>query len=145
VRIGGLGAGVELKIRQCWSPILTGTVTSVALLVALSAGVRNAINGIEYRKRSSARAQLSELRTMLERYHSDNGYYPTTNQGLDAVMNYDRIDPGMIRPPEPAAYAPYDPWGHPFVYESDGDSYCLSSFGPGGTGPDPDLTITVGP
>jgi len=145
VRIGELSAEVELKIRRCWSPVLTAVVTSVALLVALSAGIRSAISGIDRSKRSSARAELYELRTMLEEYRSDNGLYPTTNQGLYSLMNSDQIDPGMIRPAEPPVYAPLDPWGRPFRYESDGNSYVLKSLGPSGHDNDPDLTVSPAP
>ena len=145
MRIGELGAELELKIRQCWSPVLTATVTSVALLVALSAGIRTAVSGVESSKRCSALAELSELRTRLERYRSDNGLYPTTNQGLYTLMNSDQIDPGMIRPTEPPVYAPLDPWGRPFKYESDGNSYILKSLGPSGHGNDPDLTVSPAP
>lgn len=123
---------------------------ALALLLALSGAaktaVSHAINGIEYRKqRSAARAEISDLKTMLEQYRTDYGAYPTTDQGLGALMNSRQIDPGMIIPPEPAARAPRDPWGHPFFYDSDGDSYLLKSLGPTGHGNDPDLTIAAPP
>ena len=129
--------------------MLTAAVTSVALLVGLSAGIRTAIN---HHRRAIARVELSELRKGLSRYYLDNGYYPTADEGLGALMPsllipLDEIDPGILRPaPAPWRSRPLlDPWGRPFVYESDGDSYYLSSFGPGGREPAPDLTIRVGP
>ena len=141
MRIGEVAASVELKVRTCWNPFLTAVLAAVVLGGVVKIATSQATHKIENSKRSAALAELSDLKVMLERYRTDNGYYPTTLQGLDAIMN-DEIDPGMIRPPMPPTHAPRDPWGHPFKYESDGNSYLLKSFGPGGAGDDPDLTIT---
>jgi general secretion pathway protein G len=85
-------------------------------------------------KRTKARADLAEIKTALDRYHLDNGYYPTTDQGLRA----------LVAPPTngivPLIYygggyierIPKDPWGNPYFYQSDGNSYVLKSLGPDG-------------
>lgn len=96
-------------------------------------------------KQTKAEADISELKTALDRYYLDNGYYPTTDQGLQA----------LVQPPTngrvPANYeeggyvekVPLDPWGNPYVYQSDGNAYVLKSFGrtgkPGGTGKDAEI------
>ena len=94
--------------------------------------------------------ELLELVKGLSRYYSDNGYYPSTDEGLGALMPsllipLDDLDPGILRPPPLRSRPLPDPWGHPFIYESDGDSYFLKSLGPNGTGDDPSLAINVGP
>ena len=146
MRIGEVAASVELKVRSCWNPFLTAVLAAIALAAALGSAAKVAANyatsRVEQSKRLAALGELSDLKVMLERYRTDNGYYPTTLQGLDAIMN-DETDPGMIRPPMPPAHAPRDPWGHRFKYESDGHSYYLGSLGPSGAGNDPDLTITI--
>src|SRR6266851_921710 len=38
-------------------------------------------------KRTKAQADLAELKTALDRYYLDNGYYPTTDQGLNALVS----------------------------------------------------------
>ena len=146
MRIGELGASIELKIRQHWSPCLTAAVASVGLLIALSAGVRIAVN---HHRRATAREELSQLARGLNGYYRDNGYYPTTDEGLGALMPsllipLDDLDPGILIPPPLRSRPLLDPWGHPFVYESDGNSYLLKSLGPGGRGTDPTLTVTAG-
>jgi len=97
---------------------------------------------------STARTQLSMLDSALEAYRMDNANFPTTEQGLVA----------LIRPPPDARNAlpggylrerrvPTDGWGHPFQYENPGqhntNSYDLWSFGkdgaPGGDGIDADI------
>jgi general secretion pathway protein G len=85
-------------------------------------------------KRTKARADIAELKKALDRYYVDNGYYPTTDQGLRA----------LVTPPTngilPLVYysggyidrLPKDPWGNPYFYQSDGNSYVLKSLGPDG-------------
>ncbi len=85
-------------------------------------------------KRSKAEADIAELKIALDRYCQDNGYYPTTDQGLRE----------LVRPPTtgivPLVYytggyiarLPRDPWGHPYFYRSDGNSYVMKSLGPDG-------------
>jgi general secretion pathway protein G len=96
-------------------------------------------------KRTKAEADISELKTALDRYYLDNGYYPTTDQSLQALVS----QPTSGRVPanyEEGGYierVPLDPWGNPYFYQSDGNSYVLKSFGadgkPGGTGKDADI------
>ncbi len=96
-------------------------------------------------KRTKAQADIAELKTALDRYYLDNGYYPTTDQSLQALVS--QPTGGRI----PANYeeggyvekVPLDPWGSPYFYQSDGNGYVLKSFGadgkPGGTGKDADI------
>jgi general secretion pathway protein G len=85
-------------------------------------------------KRVKAQADLSEFKTALDRYYLDSGNYPTTDQGLQALVT--RPASGRI----PTGYqdggyiqhVPLDPWGNPYFYQSDGNSYTLKSFGADG-------------
>jgi general secretion pathway protein G len=85
-------------------------------------------------KHTKAQADLAEIKTALDRYYLDNGYYPTTDQGLNALVT----PPTNGRVPanyESGGYIerlPQDPWGTPYFYQSDGNSYVLKSFGADG-------------
>src|SRR6266481_1554590 len=82
-------------------------------------------------KRTKAQADIAELKTALDRYYLDNGFYPSSDQGL----------PALVAPPTsgriPANYedggyierVPKDPWGSLYFYQSDGNTYGLKSFG----------------
>ncbi len=87
--------------------------------------------------------QISNLESVLELYRMDSARYPTTEQGLDALVNA----PDDARNYPPGGYlqkrrVPEDPWGNPYEYEQPGqnnpESYDLWSFGadgnPGGDG-----------
>ena len=97
---------------------------------------------------TTARAQLSSLEGVLELYRMDSARYPTTEQGLDALIN----EPDDARNYPPGGYlqkrrVPEDPWGNPYEYEQPGQnnthSFDLWSFGAdgksGGDGVDADI------
>jgi general secretion pathway protein G len=85
-------------------------------------------------KRTKAQADIQELKQPLDRYYLDNGSYPTTDHGLQALVS----PPTAGRVPsnyEQGGYIeklPNDPWGNQYFYQSDGSSYALKSFGPDG-------------
>jgi len=85
-------------------------------------------------KRTKAQADIQELKQALDRYYLDNGSYPTTDQGLQALVS----PPTGGRVPsnyEQGGYIeklPSDPWGNQYFYQSDGSTYALKSFGPDG-------------
>lgn len=85
-------------------------------------------------KRTKAQADIAELKQALDRYYLDNGSYPTTDQGLQALVS----PPSSGRTPnnyEQGGYIeklPMDPWGNQYFYQSDGSTYALKSFGPDG-------------
>ena len=85
-------------------------------------------------KRTKAQADIQELKQALDRYYLDNGSYPTTDQGLQALV----APPTGGRLPsnyEQGGYIeklPNDPWGNQYFYQSDGSTYALKSFGPDG-------------
>lgn len=85
-------------------------------------------------KRTKAQADLSEIKTALDRYYLDNGSYPTTDQGLPALVTAPTAG-NIPTNYEQGGYIerlPADPWGHPYFYQSDGNSYVLKSFGADG-------------
>lgn len=105
-------------------------------------------------KRTKAIADISELKTALDRYYIDNGSYPTSDQGLQALVappaQQGLSDSGnggaSSSSYEDGGYVekvPLDPWGNPYFYQSDGNSYTLKSFGAdgaeGGVGKNADI------
>ena len=96
--------------------------------------VQNLKGATDKAKRIKAQADISALKTALDRYYLDNVYYPTTDQGLNALVS----PPTNGRVPanyESGGYIerlPKDPWATPYFYQSDGNSYVLKSFGADG-------------
>lgn len=96
-----------------------------------------------------AKAQVDAFKKALGAYRIDVGAYPSTEEGLAALMN---------RPSDPTqalkwngpyldGVLPADPWGRPYVYASPGakGDFDLTSYGkdgqPGGTGDAADVSF----
>lgn len=70
-----------------------------------------------------AKMQIESLSTALKQYKIDNGVYPTTEQGLEALVQKPAI--GRIPKNYPSGgylqKAPTDPWDNPYIYLSPGE------------------------
>jgi general secretion pathway protein G len=124
-------------------------ITVLAILASLVSPM--VFRNVGDARTTAARSQLDIVALALDTYRLDNDYYPTTEQGLTALVSI------PDRPPPPRRWrGPYlkralpdDPWGRSYVYESaDGDSYSLRSLGrdgaPGGAGEDEDIVTGSG-
>jgi len=70
-------------------------------------------------ERSTAKAQIEGLARALDTYRLDVGHYPTTEQGLNALVTRPSDEPKWNGPYLQKAVPP-DPWGRPYVYRSPG-------------------------
>ena len=96
---------------------------------------------------TAARTDITKLKTALQLYKLDNQRFPTTEQGLQALVAKPTAGPaasgwkggGYIEK------LPNDPWGNPYQYLSPGihsetDIFSLGADGqPGGAGDDADV------
>ena len=89
-----------------------------------------------------AHQSIERLGSVLDIYKLDVGSYPTTQQGLEALLKRPPDVPRWNGPYLNGTKMPEDPWAHPYVYRSPserpGHEYDLYSLGPtgqpGGTG-----------
>ena len=103
----------------------------------------------EEAKQLKAKIQIESLETTLKLYRLDNGTYPDTQQGLQALI--EKPEAGNIPTKwREGGYLekgrlPKDPWGRDFIYLSPGTygEYDLISYGadgvPGGDGKNKDI------
>ena len=93
-----------------------------------------------------AQADIRQLESALEMYKLDNFYYPSTQQGLDALVTKPSGDPPAKN--WRAGYItrlPKDPWGNPYQYLQPGNKGAFDVFSmgadgkPGGEGTDADV------
>ena len=92
-----------------------------------------------------ARAQIEAFGKSLDTYRLDVGRYPSTEEGLAALVVAPASASGKWNGPYLKKAIPADPWGKPYAYRSPGSSgeYDIVSFGkdgqPGGTGDNADI------
>ena len=119
-------------------------VSIIGLLMAL-VGPRF-IRQQEKAETKAAAAQIELLGTALDTYRLDVGRYPTTQEGLPALVQKpggtERWDGPYLK-----KGVPLDPWGKPFFYRAPGESgrpydiYSLGADGaPGGDGNNRDIS-----
>lgn len=103
----------------------------------------------EEARRAKAAMQMESIETALKLYKLDSGTYPSTEQGLQALVEA----PSVGEPPRnwreggylEKGKVPKDPWGNDYVYMSPGShgEYDLLSYGadgePGGEDRDKDI------
>ena len=121
----------------------------VVIIIGLLAAVivPSVINKVDEARVSKAKADIQSLETALTMYRLDNSKYPTTDQGLQALV-VQPTDPS-IRHWKQGGYLQRiskDPWGADYVYAMPGqhgkdyDLYTLGSDGqPGGDGTAADI------
>jgi len=123
-------------------------IAVIAVLAALVAP--NVFQHVGTAKDAAARSQIEMLGAALDAYRLDNGRYPTSEQGLDALWQEPTAEPRPTnwRGPYLRKAVPADPWGNPYVFVSPGEvnarGYDLISLGAdgalGGEGDDADVT-----
>lgn len=83
---------------------------------------------------TAAKSDLRALANALEMYKLDNSHYPSTEQGLGALV---QRPSGFPEPRnwQPGGYVrslPTDPWGNAYQYMATGDHFELFSYGADG-------------
>lgn len=118
-------------------------ITIIALIMSL-VGPR-VLNYLGESKVKAAKIQIQSFGSALDLFNLDTGRYPTTSEGLTALVQ----SPGTVQawngPYLKGGVVPNDPWGKPFVYRSPGEHgpYDIMSYGSdgqeGGTGTAADI------
>lgn len=122
----------------------------VLAIVAMLAGMvgLNVMRRFKESQVKTSRLQMGSLQDALQDYYIDNNMYPTTEQGLDALVHKPTVgtipqvsyrDGGYLK----GSKVPNDAYGHPYRYKcDDGQNFTLSSDGPDGKeGTDDDIKM----
>jgi len=107
--------------------IIMGTLTAMVLPRLMGRS--------DQARRAAAKADIEvNIPTALKLYELDNGFFPSTEQGLQALLGKPSTQPIPENWNGPyLERKPVDPWGHPYQYQSPGSNrphdYDLFSMG----------------
>jgi general secretion pathway protein G len=135
---------LSLRARQAGFTLLELLV--VMVIIGLLAGLVGPRYFAQVGKSQvkTARAQINALEQALDQFRLDLGRYPTTEEGLNALMIDPAGEAGWSGPYLKKA-PPADPWGHAYNYRAPGEhgEMDLFSYGkdgrPGGDGENGDI------
>jgi general secretion pathway protein G len=107
-------------------------VTIIAIL--MGAAIYKLAGNVEIAKHTAVSADVQALGTQLKLYESMSGFFPTTEQGLQALVTQPETDPKPARWYQLFKEVPKDPWHNNYIYRCPGvknpGGYDLFSAGP---------------
>ncbi|MDG3086855.1 type II secretion system major pseudopilin GspG [Vibrio hannami] len=113
-------------------------VMVVVVILGILAGfvAQSMFGNVDTAKVQKAVADITSLESALGRYRLDNNVYPTTDQGLEALVTKPSGNPEPRRYPEEGYIKrlPKDPWGYDYQYLSPGDNGTIDIFSYGADG-----------
>lgn len=135
------------RMGQAGFTLIEIMVVVVILGILASLVVPKLMDRPEQARRTQAEVQIKGIEDALELFKLDNGFYPSSEQGLSALVTAPTTG-RQVRSYREGGYVkklPQDPWGNPYVYLCPGihGPFDLVSYGadgaPGGEGKDADV------
>jgi general secretion pathway protein G len=142
---------VTMHKRESGFTLIEIMVVVVILAVLGALVVPKILENVDKARVTRAASDIRAIQTALDLYRLDNFKYPTTEQGLQALVTQP-TDPSITnyRSGGYLPSLPKDPWNNPYQYVSpgaNGRDYDIISYGrdgkPGGEGYDADISTTT--
>jgi general secretion pathway protein G len=118
-------AGVTL-VEMMVVIVIIGLITAIVVV--------NVLPAQDTARLQKARADIRMLEQALELYRLDRARYPSTEEGLDALVAPPAADDASARTEPYIRALPDDPWGKPYVYVSPGAERAFDLFSYGADG-----------
>ncbi len=125
-------------LKNCQRGFTLIEIMVVVIILGILAGivVPRLLEEPEEARRTKAQVQIKSFEEALAMYKLHNGYFPSTEQGLDALVNKPETGrvPNNYKEGGYINKIPADPWGNNYVYLSPGvhGDFDLLSYGPDG-------------
>lgn len=129
---------LTIKLNNRGFTLIELMVVIVILGVLAGLIIPRIMGSPEKARRTKARIQIESLETALKMYKLDNGVYPSTEQGLEALVSAPEVG-RLAKSWKKGGYlekgkVPKDPWKNDYIYLSPGlhGDFDLMSYGPDG-------------
>lgn len=125
---------MSIKKRQSAFTLLEIMLVISIIVILLGVAVSKLGNTTGVAKGVAVRADIQSIGTQLKLYESINGFLPTTEQGLNALVTMPSSEPRPSHWYQLFKEMPKDPWGNNYIYLCPGrknpTGYDLYSAGP---------------
>jgi len=123
-----------MKTNQAGMSILEILIALTLLGLAGTFVAGKVFENLQEGKVQTAKIQIKSVGDRLKEFRRDCGFFPTTDQGLDALLNKPEGGGRECKRYSPTGYidggrVPLDPWDGEYIYESDGKAYTIISLG----------------
>ena|ERR1700686_3247058 len=123
-----------MKKRQSGFTLLEIMLVVAIIGVLLAAAIYKMAPSLDVAKSMRTKGDIQSIRTSLLSYNAMNGFYPTTEQGLKALVVRPETEPAPSSWKRLMDDVPKDAWGMEYVYRNPGvrnpNGYDLYSAGP---------------
>jgi len=126
--------GPAVGVRQAGFTLIEIMVVVFILGLLITLVAPRILGRTDEARQTKAAADIKAIEQSLHLYKLDNGFYPTTDQGLEALVSppTSGMLPRRWNPDGYLSKIPIDPWDLPYVFQSDGTNYVILSFGADG-------------
>jgi len=131
----------RVKTRAAGFTLLEVMVVVVIIAIMAAAIGPKLLGNIEKASISRASTDIKSISSQLELYKAENYQYPSTDQGLEALVTKPSGDPTPKNWRQYLNKTPMDPWENPYKYLSPGShgDFDIYSFGPDGVQGEDDI------
>jgi general secretion pathway protein G len=145
-KLGARGTSLRSRARHAGMTLIEILVVLTLIGVVLGIVGSNYLGKSEQAKAKAANIEIEQISQSLDLFKLELGRYPTTQEGLQALV---QAPPGLANWAGPywkKSSAPKDPWSHEYKYASPGShgAYDIISLGAagveGGEGANKDIT-----
>jgi general secretion pathway protein G len=117
---------MKLKKHRDGFTLLEIMIVVTIIAVLMGAAIYKLGGNVEYARHTAVNTDVQSIGTQLKLYESMNGFYPTTEQGLQALVTQPDSDPKPSRWYQLFKESPKDPWHNNYIYR------CPGTKNPGG-------------
>src|SRR6266702_1879225 len=125
---------MRTKFKQQGFTLLEIMLVVSIIVIILGVAISKLGNTTGIAKAMRVQADVQAIKTQLQLYESMNGFFPSNEQGLQALVTQPQNDPRPTRWYQLFKEMPKDPWGSNYIYRNpgvkDAGGYYLFSAGP---------------
>src|SRR5438105_15902897 len=111
---------MRTKRKQQGFTLLEIMLVVSIIVIILGVAISKLGNTTAIAKSMRVQADIQAIKTQLKLYESMNGFYPTTDQGLQALVSQPDSDPRPTRWYQLYKDVPKDPWQNEYIYSNHG-------------------------